>query len=173
MKVVIQVSIVLGSLLGFSLSANAAQRVCKKIGSRVCAYNLSTGQCEQSWNNSDEGGNAMRMCQRAIGAGTPSNGIDREGYYCRSFGSRVCAASEATGQCTHSWKRGEFADPMYSCQQFLGQVSNSGPDRSNYACKKTPTGVCAQNLSTGQCTHSWKRGDFDNPMASCQSWLNN
>jgi hypothetical protein len=178
MKLLVKASIVLGSMLAVSFSANAATRVCKKIGSRVCAYNTSTGQCEQSWNISDENGNAMRLCQRTIrtyteGSDTNGDAVDLSGYYCRSFGSRVCAASEATGQCTQSWQRPEYADPMYSCQKFLGQTSSNAPDRSNYSCKKTPYGACAQNLSTGQCTHAWRQSDFQNPMASCRAWLNN
>ena len=92
-------------------------------------------------------------------------------YVCKSYGSSVCAVNLVTGQCTHSWRSGESQDPLYECRQFTSEVSTR-VDRSRLYCAETANGACAVNSLTGQCTQSWRHGDDQNPMASCQRYLN-
>lgn len=157
-------------LVSISSDASAGQRYyCKARGQNVCKVDVTTNQCVQTFRNSDYD-NPMFVCQKSIGLNVSGN-IDPDNYYCRNFGSRVCAVNEATGQCTHTWRRGEYADPMFSCEKFLGH-GPSKVDFSNYKCSKTPSSVCARNLSTGQCTHHFTKRNYDNPMAACKRFLN-
>lgn len=91
------------------------------------------------------------------------------GYMCKKNASGVCAVRLATGQCTHSWDRDDVNDPMWSCRKFLGLVK-SNFDKSNFRCKKTASGYCAQSLKTGQCTHEWYHED-GNAKWQCNNWL--
>lgn len=172
MKSLLNVSLFVGALalLGMSTSAFANGYVCKKRGSSVCAFNVSTGQCVKTFKNSDYS-NPMFACKKAFGGGVSSN-YNPGNYYCRNFGSRVCAVDSRTGQCTHNWSRKDFKDPMFSCLKHLGH----GPakvDWSNYTCRITPSTVCAQNLQTGQCTRHWKKSDYQDPMRECHRLVGN
>ncbi len=171
MKKFLTFAFLVGSFSLASLTVNATTNdyMCKTRASTVCALKISTGQCTHSWNKS-EYPNAMAMCQSAIGNAVDNN-YDSSNYYCRNFGSRACAVDSRTGQCTHAWTRDNSTDPMFSCEKFLGH-GNGRVDKSNYTCSKTPTGACARNLRTGQCTHSWSSREFSNPMWSCQKYLN-
>lgn len=40
--------------------------------------------------------------------------------------------------------------------------------RANLICRDQGSYACAQDIRTGQCTHSWSRRDSDNPMYSCR-----
>lgn len=42
---------------------------------------------------------------------------------------------------------------------------------ASYACKKSGSSVCAVNLATGQCTHSWSTRDGGNPEYECLRYL--
>lgn len=167
MKKIFLMVFVLGTMItGFTTSAFAAY-VCKKQASGACVQNLATGQCAQSFTKKNYD-NPMAACERALGATSAS--YDPKDYTCRDFGSRVCAVNKNTNQCTHSWNRGDHANPMFLCQKFTG----NGPkpiNKSNFECKQYPSRVCAKDLRTGQCTHQWKSGEYSNPMRMCLKWI--
>ncbi len=141
--------------------------VCKKKGSYVCVQSLATGQCTQSFSRSDFD-NPMFACQKYLGSKVGS--YDPRNYSCYDAGHYVCAVDGRTGQCTHSWSRSEFDNPMFQCRKFTGQGVGA-IDKSGYRCRKGPSWVCAEKISTGQCTHQWRTSEYDNPMWMCKKWL--
>ncbi len=156
--------------IGSSNNGSVAQNngyQCKQTASGVCAKKLSTGQCTHLWSY-DDSSNPMFHCKKFIGLNVSN--FNKANYFCRDHGGYVCAASKKTNQCTHSWDQDDHNDPMWSCQKYLGIVK-SNFDKSNFRCKQTASGVCAQSKKTGQCTHLWSSDDGGNPMWQCQNWL--
>jgi hypothetical protein len=89
---------------------------------------------------------------------------------CRQTGNGVCAVDSRTNQCTHEWSRDNGGDPMFFCKKYIGQrVSNY--NRANYTCKSTGSDVCAMDIRTRQCTHSWSSDDHTSPMRACKRHL--
>ncbi len=151
-------------------AVETAQYLCKNFGNSVCAVKKATGQCTHSWSK-DDVSDPMFFCKKHIGLskGQKNNSSN---YFCKDFGGYVCAVNKKHGQCGASWDKDDVTDPMYFCLKHLGQAQTKTIDKSNYRCKKTGNGVCAQNLKTGQCTHQWTNKDHDNPMYQCQKYLN-
>jgi hypothetical protein len=61
---------------------------------------------------------------------------------------------------------------MRACLKYVGNTSNP-PSHSNYTCRPTASGYCAENLSTGQCTFQFTRSEYRNPKAACEKYLRN
>jgi len=156
-------------IFSISAQANGGAYTCKKTSSGVCAVSVKTGQCTHEWSN-DDSGNPMFHCQKFTGQKVSN--FNKANYFCRNHGDYVCAASKITNQCTHSWGQDDHNDPMWSCRKFLG-LETSSFNKSNFQCKKTATGACAQSKVTGQCTHAWSSDDHHDPMWACNKWLKN
>ena len=52
----------------------------------------------------------------------------------------------------------------------IAMMGLSSMASAKYTCKKTASGVCAQSVKTGQCTHSWNQDDVSNPMWHCKKF---
>lgn len=153
--------------LAWPVLAQKGNYQCVDFGAYVCTRNMETGQCTQAWSKSD-GGNAAYSCKQYIGIKVSN--YDPNNYYCKQYPAYVCAVSKTHGQCTQTWDNND-GNPMYACQKYLGLVPTK-VDKSNYRCVKTAMGsaVCAQNIKTGQCTHTWTDKDGD-PMFACKKFL--
>ena len=53
----------------------------------------------------------------------------------------------------------------------LGVSAQAAPQNGKYRCKKNAGGVCAQRISTGQCTHQWDQDEHNNPMFHCKKFI--
>ncbi len=91
-------------------------------------------------------------------------------YTCKDMGGGTCAVNKSTGQCTHSWSNDDGEDSMYFCKKFIGEVK-SHYNTANYTCAKVTNGVCAKSISSGQCTHVWKKKDGGDPLFFCKQHL--
>ena len=97
-------------------SASKSNMYCKDMGDFVCAKNLSTGQCAQTW--ADEDGAPMFRCEKYLnGSSGSSNGHD--GYVCKNTGDGYCAKNLSTGQCTHYWLNEDGGDAQFFCNKWV------------------------------------------------------